>query len=86
MELDRATPATSQERRPAQDDRPARGHRCDALHRDQLLPVADAAQGFSAGLNSSGLFLRLAQRWPVADDLASMMERENITNSLNDQA
>lgn len=43
----------------------------DPLSGDRWLPVADAAEGHSAAFDGAGLFLWLAQQWPVSGDQSS---------------
>ena len=58
--------AVAQVHRQAARDRPAQCVRCDPLHCDNRLPVADVGERLSsgfdgAGFNGAGVFLRLAQ-------------------------
>ena len=47
---------------------PLRGGERHLLHRPERLPVADAAQGFSALYHGAALLLSLARQRPVATD------------------
>lgn len=57
-----------QARRPTPNDGFAQGNERHSVHRIKRLPVADAVEGFSAGIDSARLFLCVAQHGPVEHD------------------
>jgi len=62
----RAVAAARETRRATENDRFARCGGGDSVHGDEGLPVADAAEGFPADVDGSGLSLRLARQRLVA--------------------
>src|SRR3954451_259428 len=65
---DRAASATAQVRRTAAQDRSAGGDGCHSRHRIRRLPMADAAQGFSAAVHGAGLLLQVARQPSLGND------------------
>src|ERR1700709_2680050 len=68
MEIDRAVDACAIAARSSPRNQPARDHECNPLHWSQRLPMASAAEGLSAILDGSVLFLQVARFWLVAHD------------------